>query len=348
MYRKSHPLFMICHTPTHVGSGSDLGIVDLPIQRERHTKFPKFEGSSVKGAIREAFERRVSSQEFASADAPGTMIHRLFGYDEGSLTDSQKKGLKKHFKNKKGEEQTSFAGALGFSDARMLLFPVKSMKGVFAWITCFRALKQFEKDMQLSNKGFHFKGLNEDYLKEDRQQTYLFSPNSPLLVKDKVILEEFTFKVANELNGTVQVVEKEGESPVDFPHWLAQHLFDGDGSYWCDKLKTDIVVLPDDDFTDFVNQSTEVITRTKIDNNTGTVAKGALFTEEYLPSDSIMYTLVLTSDEFREEPKNDDSLNPIKQDKVYEFFNQNLPDVVQIGGNATLGKGIVRTKLLNL
>lgn len=343
MYRKAHPLFMICHTPTHLGTGSDLGIVDLPIQRERHTKFPKFEGSSVKGAFREAFERKLDSKNkgYKTIDAPETMIHRLFGYDDHGLADDQKKQLKYFFKNKKDEEQTSFAGALGFSDARLLLFPVKSMKGVFAWVTCFRALKQFEKDLQLSNTGFHFKGLNEDYLKEERQQTYLFSPNSSLLINGKVILEEFTFKVANELNGTVQVIEKEGASPVDFPDWLTQHLFDNDGSYWCDKLKTDIVVLPDDDFTDFVNQSTEVITRTKIDNNTGTVAKGALFTEEYLPSDSIMYTLALTASEFREQ-------NAIEQDEVFDFFNEHLPEVIQIGGNATLGKGIVRTKLLNL
>ncbi|MBK9462153.1 MAG: hypothetical protein IPN94_22720 [Sphingobacteriales bacterium] len=31
--------------------------------------------------------------------------------------------------------------------------------------------------------------------------------------------------------------------------------------------------------------STEVITRTKIDNETGTVEDGALFTEEYLPTE---------------------------------------------------------------
>jgi CRISPR-associated protein Cmr4 len=341
MYRKAHPLFMICHTPTHVGTGSDLGIVDLPIQRERHTKFPKFEGSSIKGALREAFERKLDSKNtrYNSIDAPETMIHRLFGYDDHGLADDQKKQLKKLFRNKKDEEQTSFAGALGFSDARLLLFPVKSMKGVFAWVTCLRALKQFEKDMQLSNSGFQVKELNEEYLNPN--ETYLFSSNSSLPVKEKVILEEFTFKVANELNGTVQVIEKEGASPVDFPDWLAQYLFDNDGSYWCDKLKTDIVVLPDDDFTDFVNQSTEIITRTKIDNNTGTVAKGALFTEEYLPSDSVMYTLALTADEFKEN-------DPIKQNDVYTFFGENLPEVIQIGGNATLGKGIVRTKLLNL
>ena len=354
MYRKAHPLFLICNTPTHVGSGSDLGIVDLPIQRERHTGFPKFESSSLKGALREEFERRIGSKTFDKPDSPETMIHRLFGFDDGSLSSSQKKSLIKHFQKEKGkdangntitEDQNSFAGALGFTDARLLLFPVKSMKGVFAWITCLRALKQFEKDMQVANDKFHFEGLHDDFSKKDPQQTYLFSPDSSLLIKDKVILEEFTFNVANELNGVIRIVEN--EQKVNFPDWLAEKLFENDGSYWCEKIKKDIVVIPDDDFKDFVNLSTEVITRTKIDNNTGTVARGALFTEEYLPSESILYALTLTAKEFRPTPnEGENGLTPVSQDKVLAYFDEFLPDLIQIGGNATLGKGIIHTKLL--
>ncbi|MEW5822118.1 MAG: RAMP superfamily CRISPR-associated protein, partial [Cyanobacteriota bacterium] len=56
MYKQAKPFFMIVQTPLHAGSGQDLGIVDQPIQRERHTSFPKIEGSSLKGAIREVFE----------------------------------------------------------------------------------------------------------------------------------------------------------------------------------------------------------------------------------------------------------------------------------------------------
>ena len=56
MYQSFKSLFFICETPLHAGSGSDLGIVDLPIQREKHTGFPKVESSSLKGAIREAVE----------------------------------------------------------------------------------------------------------------------------------------------------------------------------------------------------------------------------------------------------------------------------------------------------
>jgi len=354
MYRKAHPLFLICNTPTHVGSGSELGIVDLPIQRERHTGFPKFEASSLKGSLREAFEREINSRDFKNPEDDDTMIHRLFGFDDGSLNDGQKKELKKHFQKAKGknetgeptyEDQSSFAGALGFTDARLLLFPVKSMKGVFAWITCFRALKQFESDMQLSDSSFKFAGLNEKFLQSN--ETYLFASNSNLKVGENILLEEYAFKVSNELNGTVQV-EING-TKTNFPDWLAQNLYANNGSYWSEKIQQDIVVLPDDDFKDFVNLSTEVITRTKIDNETGTVETGALFNEEYLPAESILYSLALFAPEFRAKPEEGkDGISPIGRDKVLSFFAAKLPNPIQIGGNATLGKGIVTLKLLTL
>ena len=53
MFRLAKPFFIRTITPLHAGTGQDLGIVDLPIQRERHTSYPKIEGSGLKGAIRE-------------------------------------------------------------------------------------------------------------------------------------------------------------------------------------------------------------------------------------------------------------------------------------------------------
>lgn len=326
MYRKARPLFFICNTPTHVGSGSELGVVDLPIQRERHTGFPKFEASSIKGSLREAIERQVSSNKDESGQE---MIHRVFGFDEDGVSESIKNKFKKNGKVE------SFAGAIGFTDGRLLLFPVKSMRGVFAWVTCLRALKQFARDMQLVDASFEFVDVNADFTGTNK--VYLFNPDSSLKVNgDRIVLEEFTFEVSNELNGVLQIKTNAGTE--NFPDWLAKELFNDDGSYWSEKIKKDIVVLLDDDFTDFVNMSTEVITRTKIDNEKGTVKDGALFNEEYLPAESVLYTLVLTADEFKKEG--------MKEDDVFKFFKSNLPEVVQIGANATLGKGIVTTKIV--
>ena len=118
-------------TPLHAGSGSDLGVVDLPIQREKPTGFPKIESSGLKGCIRDAFEtaRRtttVGTQTIQTSDK--ATIDRAFGPETGG----------------------DHAGALGFSDARLLLFPVKSMKGVFAWITCPQVLERLRTDLGLA------------------------------------------------------------------------------------------------------------------------------------------------------------------------------------------------------
>ncbi|MEN7546979.1 type III-B CRISPR module RAMP protein Cmr4 [Rapidithrix thailandica] len=338
MYRKATPLFLICQSPLHAGSGSELGIVDLPIQRERHTSFPKIESSSLKGAIREAIERKVynnpeTNKTFKSLDANDTKIHRAFGYDEGSLKDSEKKALKDLFenKNKKGEYATDFAGALGFTDARLLFFPVKSMKGVFAWVTCPKSLKQFVEDMKMAK--LQIAALEEVANFSLKEHSCITTSQAEVILKgDKgsnVILEEYTFNVSE--------VKVELEN---LGKWLADNILHEGNQVWAEKLAKDIIILPNDDFKDFVNLSTEVITRTKIDNSTGTVATGALFTEEYLPAESIMYSLVLTAAEFKAEDR-------IEEGSIRNFFNENLPPIVQIGGNATLGKGIVTTKFLN-
>ena len=124
-------------------------------------------------------------------------------------------------------------------------------------------------------------------------------------------------------------------------------------------------MLSDDDFRDFVMLSTEVIARTKIDSKTGTVATGALWYEEYLPTDSILYSLALTTPLFLKiEGANDAEKQADEKKKkgifytnqttgknlkeaedVMKFFAKRLPDIIQIGGNATVGKGIVRTHI---
>lgn len=298
MYKLARPFSMVCETPLHAGSGSDLGIIDLPIQRERHTGFPKVEASGIKGCIRDSFERlkekRLDDSDFE------TKVDLVFGPENGN----------------------EHAAAIGFTDARTLLFPVKSMKGVFAWITCPKALERFRNDLKLCNIELDFE------LPPEGSTTNGCS----LFVKDnKIILEEYTFEIS------------ENEDCNKFALWIVQNMMPSAEEYrYCrDKMLKDIVVLPDDDFRDFVNLSTEVITRTKIDNEKGTVARGKLFTEEYLPTETVLYSLALTSPIFSEQQEYK-ALFPQEEASVMEFFVTNLPEVIQLGGNATIGKGILR------
>ncbi len=329
MFKLAKPLFLICETSLHAGSGSDLGIVDLPIQRERHTDFPKIESSSLKGGLREAFEEPVNAGKTFKVGKKDVTSSSL----QAKTSDEYQEAIDLTF-GKEDAGDKAYAGALGFTDARLLLFPVKSMKGVFAWITCPKALQQLQNDLKLCN------GIQMDWAVPDAP---ILPSGCQLFVsekQDKIVLEEYTFAIAAE-------ADKDGNCSK-LAKWLSERLFPQKEQvydYWREKIKTDLVVLDNDDFRDFVMLSTEVITRTKIDNATGTVARGALFTEEYLPSESVLYSLVLASPIFKErdEDKGIFKHSNKEEELVWEFFKGGLPDVIQLGGNATIGKGIVRT-----
>lgn len=316
MFKRVKLFFLTVETPLHAGSGTDLGVVDMPIQRERHTGFPKIEGSGLKGGIREAFENdhakiEVNSQKVKKSDKD--IISLVFGPENGD----------------------DHGSAIGFTDARLLLFPVKSMKGVFAWITCPKVLERFITDLNLAD----VQGIPE--LPDENSV-----PNGCKLLfeENKVILEEYTFEV--------KMDKKEDEKCSKLAFWLSNNVIP-EGKifeYWRQKLQKDLIVLSDDDFKDFVNLSTEVITRIKINNETGTVKTGALFTEEYLPSESILYSLILTSPVFigKDKDKKVFAKNngQSEEDLVMEYFTEGLPPVIQLGGNSTIGKGIVRTRVM--
>lgn len=309
MFKKARPFFVYAETPIHVGSGSELGYVDLPIQREKHSGFPKIEASGLKGSFRGVFN---SDEELKDK------VKYIFGPEDGDL----------------------YAGGLGFIDGRILLFPVKSIKGIFAWITCPYVLSRFKEEMMLCSKDEAkvldgIEAIEANSITEDT--SLKINDNS-----DVVILEEYQFKV------------KKDDKLKQFSEWLASVIFpQAQGpshdvySVFRNKMRYDIVVLSDDDFRDFTEMSTEVITRTKIDPKRGTVQDGALFNEEYVPENTVFYSIALASllfgidDKEKERIKGNEKTD---EDYILDYFFGGIKkyDVMQIGGNATIGKGIVR------
>lgn len=301
MYKKSNVLFMLTRSPMHCGSGNDLGIVDMPIQRESHTQYPKIESSSLKGAIREYFERTKPE------DKDKDKIYEIFGPESG----------------------TEYASCIALTDARILLFPVKSVKGVFGWVTSPQIISRFIEDMKIA-------GIN-NVQNMNSISANKIAPDSNLIVKanqngGSIVLEEYTFEVTSD-NAVTQ---------------LGQFLSGNigvDNEYIKNKIEKDIVVLPDDEFKNFVLNSTEVITRTKIDDKTGVVAGGALFTEEYLPSETLMYSVLFITDSFKS--LDNENNGKMTAEDVAVYFKEVIDNkIIQIGGNTTLGKGLVNIKLV--
>ena len=69
-------------TSLHPGSGTALGTVDLPVQRERHTLWPTIPGSALKGVLRDACRDHVKAEhggDRATANRENRRLTAAFG-----------------------------------------------------------------------------------------------------------------------------------------------------------------------------------------------------------------------------------------------------------------------------
>ncbi len=294
MIQKSQLLFITVETPLHAGSGRGLGAVDLPIQRERTTGYPMVQAGGLKGCLR--------AQARGAWGEKSDDLLALFGPQTNA---------------------SEYAGALLVGDARLLLFPVRSLAGVFAYATSADALARFRRTAQLA--GLDVTGLLE--LTAPDKQSALVNPKSPLMVETDVVLEEFSFTVVE--NDTVGKVGA----------WLADHTLPKEGyTYWKEALKTKLCVLHEDAFRDFALYATEVQTHIKLDPVKKTVETGALFTSEHLPIDSLLYAPLMAT------PSRKEGVDLSAEQVLAKFIELNLSHV-QLGGDETTGQGWV---LLNV
>jgi len=299
MFKEAEVMFIYTESSLHCGSGTSLGVIDLPIQREKYTDYPVCQASGVKGVVREWFENKHGKDN--------DKIIKTFGPD---------------FSNR-GSDSEAFAGAATFTDARLLLFPVRSLNGVFAYTTSRFALSRLKRDLKMAGKPVQW-NIPDDA--SDKIVGY-----KDCKIKDsnnKVVLEEYTFDFHEDTN--VKAIAE----------WIANNAIPQGDEYkfWRDKVKTDLLILPENAFRDFVKLSTEVQARIQIDNKTKTVKSGALFYEEALQSDSLLYSVVMAHDAANAT---------LKAEEIMKLLNEIDGKHLQFGGDATIGKGIVNVNFLN-
>ncbi|MGH7067936.1 MAG: type III-B CRISPR module RAMP protein Cmr4 [Acetobacteraceae bacterium] len=287
-------LFLHALTGLHPGSGAALGVVDLPVQRERHTGFPTIPGTSLKGVIRAEARNKPEEECFA-----------VFGPDTKNAADH--------------------AGAVAFTDARILAFPVRSLKGVFAWVTCPAVLQRLVRDLDLAHaKPFpcvpHLTGDDARVCK-----------NTPLEIIDAgepgLVFEEFDFKAA--------------PGADDIAAWIADHAVSDTET--ATRIRSHFAVIPDDAFKHFVQHATEVTARIALDAETKTVREHALFYEEFLPPETLFHGLLIAESVRRK--KNDDGNGMTTAAQVLDWIRALDLKTIQIGGGETIGKGLCALNL---
>jgi len=304
MFKEAGIMFIYTESSLHCGSGTSLGVIDLPIQREKYTDYPVCQASGIKGVVREWFETNKRT------NGDRDKIRYAFGPD---------------FNRGEGE---AHAGAATFTDGRLLLFPVRSLNGVFAYTTSRFALSRFIRDMQMTGKKIDWK------LPDESKDKIIGVADSKVKDNNKVVLEEYTFDFQED-DGVKAIAE-----------WIAEKAVPGGEEYgfWKEKVKKDLLILPEDAFRDFVKLSTEVQARIRINNETKTVDKGALFYEEALPCDSLLYSVVMAHDPACDSDKRPEGLK--NSNDVMTFLSEINTKRLQFGGDTTIGRGIVNIKFL--
>ncbi len=297
MFDKGALLYLYAETPVHAGSGTSLGIVDLPIQRERTTGYPIVQASGLKGCLRDVAQGQ---------DAQKVKI--VFGPETNAAHEH--------------------AGALSVGDARILLFPVRSLVGVFAWVTSQNVLARFKRDARLAG----LQNVNWTETGPTQDNTALVAPGSAVVANNRVVLEEFAF--AAEENAVVKTIAG----------WLAENALPvgEEYKYWRESLPKRLVILPETAFRDFVQFSTEVISRIRLDDEKKTVAPGALWSEEHLPSDTLLYAVLFAS-----KPRVDKPPSDLQDAQAVLRFVKSCVDGkrLQLGGDATVGRGVVKVRM---
>ncbi len=354
-------LYLYTETLLHVGTGSGLSSIDLPIQRERTTHYPTIAGSSIKGKLRATAkalkEHRQKmqqeggnnysqetqqqgandlKQEAQQPDESEINIAELFG-SERENAQTQQAG---NIAGQPTARQQDHAGALIIGDARLLLFPVRSLYGIFAYTTSYYALHRFIRDAQLSlqsTPNWKLSELPERLTTPDA----LVTSESDVISGDTLVLEEFSFKANKDANIT-DIVTKIAD-------WIANDAFPQKGesnSYFVNKLKRSLVVLSDDDFRDFITYSTEVVTRISIESKTKTATDKGLWTEENLPSDTLLYVPVYATQSRMSSGHQENTQQRKTGADILTSARKILPPgtYIQLGGDETIGRGLVRTR----
>ena len=216
-----------------------------------------------------------------------------------------------------GDENNSNAGALIPTDAKIVCLPVRSFRGTFAWATSPLCLQMLRRTLNLAGVS------NVPTAPNSLDEGSAHHTDLTALVEDKrIYLEDLDF------------VAQPCSTATAWAKLIAENVF-ADGSAWQVQFKKRFVVLPDTAFDFLCETGTEVHTRVRIDDESKTVANGALWTEESLPAEAILMGLIQCERIFGR------SGEEITSNGLLERF-ATLPLTMQIGGKATIGRGQVR------
>ncbi len=209
-----------------------------------------------------------------------------------------------------GERDSSHAGALLIGDATLLALPVRSLQSHFKWVTCPAALDRFRRSAARLGVKLELPSL---HLPAEKLQALGQAEGI-------LFLEEF------------RLAEKAMPEIAALAECFARL---SGGTLQAQTLKERLVVVHDDIFSFLVRNATAVHAHIAIDAATKTVKDGALWYEESLPPETLLYVPLMATASRRKDSK-------LNAPQVLEKFTALFADGqhwLQLGGNETTGMG---------
>jgi CRISPR-associated protein Cmr4 len=207
-------------------------------------------------------------------------------------------------------------GAVGVGEARTLLYPVPSVQGLFAYVTSPGELARLRRAYTVAGVAGP-----QQWPAEVPGDGAAFVSGSALRFgartgQQVIALGEYTLTAT------------ESEALRVFGQWVADKLLPGkEFGYWRRALASQSALVSDDQFRAFVDPAV-VVTRVQLEEGKKTVKQGGLLTEEVLPADVILWA-GLNADNGR-----------------LDRLTTALPVVVTVGGDETIGRGMLRHAIL--
>ena len=215
------------------------------------------------------------------------------------------------------------ASSVQFSDQRLLLLPIRSLAGTFAWVTSPYVLRRLARDIEDADLALPKEPVPAV---QDEENSIVTSNQSKLLVDSSVYLEDLELKHS-----------QFDESPAAnaWASWIAERVFPGDPS-WQTTLKERFCIIHDDVFSFVLDTATEITARIKLKAEAKIVEDGGLWYEEALPTETILSGIVLVA------PTKAADIRPTR---VFEILENRTQKTLQFGGKATVGRGLCRVRL---
>ena len=245
-------------TPLHPGSGRGSAYVDLPVQRDEFG-FPTIWSSSLKGALRSTFTLSCNGNNDAVERVKcRRKVYLVFGPET--------------------DEASDYASAVSILDARLVLIPARSLKGVWTYVTSPHLLNYLLTYMEVVNHGKRndLAKLVEQVKGVVKDGTVIISKPDLLVSGNSIVINEL------ELGATQDATLNQ---LINLLPGIIRDIASERG----------LTVVSDSNVQEVVRRSLIVQPRIRLDYATKTVSGSALWEEEYVPQFTVFTTVMRCS-----------------------------------------------------